>query len=54
MILLWTIWTWRKDCRKYGGDDKLAVPLRERLRTYVLCFLLPSIMGILMANGGAE
>lgn len=54
MILLWILWTWRKDCRAYGGDDKLAVPLRERLRTYVFYFLLPVIMAVLMRCGGAE
>lgn len=39
--------------KAHGGDDKLAVPLKNRLRAYLLCVVLPIIIAVLQ-RGGAE
>ena len=49
MILCWVLLQYRKDCKKFG-KDRLAVPLKDRLRAYFLCILLPAVMGLLMRN----
>lgn len=48
MILLWVLWDWHKDCKMYGGNDKLAVPLRDRLRAYLLAVALPIALGLML------
>ena len=51
MILLLMLWDWHKDCKRYGGNNKLAVTLRDRLRAYLLCVAIPVLLGIAMRVG---
>lgn len=46
MILCWLLIEYRRDCKKYGKEN-LAVPLKDRLRAYFLCFVLPIVLGLL-------
>ena len=38
---------WEKDCKEIGKEN-LAVPLKDRIIAYAMCFIIPSIIGILM------
>lgn len=44
------VMSWRKDCREIGKEN-LAVSLKERLRAFFLCFVLPVILGLLARKG---
>lgn len=48
MILLYVLWVWHQDCKMYGGNDKLAAPLRERLKAYLLVVVVPVLLGLLL------
>lgn len=47
VCILWILVNYRKDCRKYGKEN-LAVPLKDRLTAYVMCFVIPVVVGMLM------
>ena len=47
VCILWILVEYRKDCRKYGKEN-LAVPLKDRLIAYVMCFVIPVVVGMLM------
>lgn len=47
VCILWILVDYRKDCRKYGKEN-LAVPLKDRLTAYVMCFVIPVVVGMLM------
>lgn len=38
---------WQKDCKEIGKEN-LAVNLKDRIVAYVLCFVIPSVLGILI------
>ena len=46
MYLLYILLSYRADCKKIGKEN-LAVPLRERLKLYVILFLLPLALALL-------
>lgn len=49
MILCWLLLEYRKDCKAIGKES-LAVPLKDRLKAYFFCIVLPVIMGLLTRN----
>lgn len=55
IIVFWSVYIfriledYRKDCRKYGKEN-LAVPLKDRLAAFVICFVIPVIVGLLMSE----
>jgi len=44
--LLGVIINWKNDCKEYGKED-LAVSLKERIITYIIWIIFPSIIGML-------
>ena len=49
MILCWLLLNYWKDCKEIGKEN-LAVPLKDRLEAYFLCFVLPVVLGLLMRD----
>lgn len=44
--LLGVVINWKNDCKEYGKEN-LAVSLKERVITYVIWIIFPSIIAIL-------
>ena len=40
---------WKRDCKEIGREN-LAVSLQERIRAFVICFVIPVVVGLFMRN----
>ena len=43
--IFFVIRQWKRDCKEIGKEN-LAVPLWERIKAFVVCFVIPVFVGI--------